>query len=201
MTFTGNTQKRESIRLAVPDVKTATNPIRKEIEMKIKNSTEYRTKELRKIFQYCLNRTGQVGENLIVDVMPKGRNKCRLGYAYYGKGDFGRRNLITVFMPRVIYNTVELVNVFLHELAHTRGIRHKEMLEPDVQAEELYDVLPLAIFPKEVKEKPVLSLVEKRHQKALKMQNKYEMLVKTHKKLLAKWTKKVKYYEGRSEQK
>lgn len=167
--------------------------------MKIKNSTHYKTKDLRKIFTYCLKRSGMVGDNLIVDVLDRGRNTRRLAYAYYGHGDFSRRNnLITVFMPPVVKNTVELVNTFLHELAHTRGIHHKEMYEPDVKDAELVDVLPIVIFPKEAEEKPILSLVEKRHQKAIRMQNKYQKAVKDNQKLLAKWTKKVKYYEAKA---
>ena len=73
-----------------------------------------------------------IGKNLKVEIKSKSiGNNFVNGYAHYGRGDFSKRNFIHINIPR--NHRVEearVANTFLHELAHTRGIRHEDMRCP-----------------------------------------------------------------------
>lgn len=168
--------------------------------MKIINKTDWNTKQLRKILVYGLKREGMLGKNLTVEVV---HSKCsdKLfvgGYAYFGKGDYSSHSFICLKMPD--FPTAQnILSTFKHELAHTRGIRHKDMFDkhPDISVEEITSsAIPLVLGKNVKPEKPVLSVIEKRKLKAERMLKKWQDKAKKAKSLEIKWAKKVKYYQG-----
>jgi hypothetical protein len=99
--------------------------------MKILNHTDWDTKQLQKIFKWCLKQEGLTGKLLTIEVVNQKQsrtypNEFVSGYAYYGHGDFSR-NYIRIRIPKGAIHEFSVAGTILHELAHTRGVRHKEM--------------------------------------------------------------------------
>lgn len=115
------------------------------------------------------------------------------GYAYY------HSNLMTVRLPKQNPDKVDFAHVIAHELAHTRGVRHRDMTglsryQRVGRYREIYawaDQLPLEITPKKVKAKPTTDAKLLHAEKMLKAAMTREKRAVT---LRKKWESKVKYY-------
>lgn len=159
--------------------------------MKIINETEYKTSQLKKILKYCLKLSGMTGQYLTVKVVVARQNRYVGGYAFYGKGDYSHGTIcLKIPDSQHLIMSNDVANTFLHELAHTRGISHKDMIEPEIEDFGLETLEKRLPKPEKIK----IPLPEQRYQKALRMVNKYKLQDKRTKLLLKKWEKKVKYY-------
>lgn len=155
------------------------------IYLDIKNNTNYRTCDLRKLFIECMKREGVNQCNLSVE-------KSKRHYVH-GKA---RLNSIRVamYLPKGSEkHKNSIARVFIHELGHNLGLRHKEMLpiwDIDCSWAEGFD-----LRTKEIKPKKQRDLVKERYEKTMGKVKEYETKLKRNKTLLKKWNKKLKYYE------
>jgi len=165
--------------------------------MKIINKTAYQTKVIRTVLSWTLKKQGLLGKNLVVEVGTSHRSSKTFigGYAYYGRGDFSHRNFIYLKFPKEIVITKNVVDTFSHELAHTRGIHHSDLLEPNTNADEFMDVLPLTIPKKAcpVRKDPK----QLRYENAISKVKAYQTKLKRTNSILKKWQKKVSYYKNK----
>ena len=167
------------------------------MKLKIVNETDYRTADLRKFLAVGLREEG---------VGPVIRDWCcgyrvkfyrmserrRGGYGYYNSRNMalGLYDSASVMTPEQV---TALPRVFVHELGHNRGLRHKEMAA--------YATLPvswaegLAVRKKIVAPKPKRDVQAKRQRRAEKMLAEHEAKLKREQKLVKKWRQKVRYYE------
>lgn len=163
--------------------------------MKILNKTSYSTKDISQILNWCLKREGMVGKNLVVEIIETRRvydshRDFVGGYAYYGEGDYNQRNYIMLKLAkRGTFKAFDLAHTFIHELAHTRGVKYEEM---EIYLEE--DEVPeMQINKKNVPQKKDFRAA--RYENAIKKSKEYERKVKRTQNLLKKWNKKVRYYQ------
>lgn len=165
--------------------------------MKILNKTSYLTKDISQILNWCLKKEGMVGKNLVVEIIETRRvydshRDFVGGYAYYGEGDFNQRNYIMLKLAkRGTFKAFDLAHTFIHELAHTRGVKHSEM---GIFPEE-NDVPDMEIRKKSIPQKKDFRIL--RYENAIKKSKEYERKMKRTQNLMRKWQKKVKYYQKR----
>ena len=183
--------------------------------MKIINSTEYQTRDLKKIFIECCKIKLDSWKYLKVEVS---YSKSRW---ITGRAPFGRRE-VKIFLPRnpIDKEYIEtkwseprpyaylnfkrvLAWVFIHELYHTLGRHHKEMAKSyynhwrfyahDPEKMSWVDDLPLN--KKEIKIKPKEDLQLKRYEHILAMLKDKKSKLKKLQNQIRKWNQKRKYYE------
>ena len=180
--------------------------------MKIKNQTQWQTKQLRKIFMACLNKVRE-GEQGIFNPQELGRmadlqilikwHKTNWvgGFAYYNS------RTMCIKMPRKdsLYSGFPLqrriASTFIHELGHCLGMRHNHYSTFEQYYDEWInetftpEAYPLEYHPEKQEHEVKINLREFRYQKALKLQDRAARKLENARKGLKKWTNKVKYYE------
>lgn len=170
--------------------------------MKIENKTRYQMKEIKRVLKWCLDFTGMDGKNLTVRLVYRRYNcapKFVSGYAYYGRGDYSGRNFILLRLPKKKEDVFghAIATTFIHELAHTRGIHHRDMSvdEEAIIRHEFWQQNPFTAveYSKPKKKNPV----ESRYENAKAKVKEYQSKVKRTQNLLKKWQKKVQYYQKR----
>lgn len=112
------------------------------MRMIIINKTKWNTKDLRKVFQLSLNADNQIegrfNKHLTITVKYRVLNKIilnqtKFGYielpeTYYYKGwAYFNTGLMRISLPRENINPKIVAQIFIHELAHNRGYRHRQM--------------------------------------------------------------------------
>lgn len=172
--------------------------------MKVKNETKYDTKYLRRLFLACEKHIFQIylvhGEKKYRQVTVKTHKTFWIGgYAWYNSISI----VIKLPPPASIRlghitreNTVSacrLAQVYLHEVGHNLGKKHKEMgHSSDINVDWWPDEnVPL----KQVIEKPKPNLVEARANKAQKKLDEHLKKFNREKNLVKKYQQKVRYYE------
>lgn len=92
--------------------------------MKIDNKTHWRSDQILALAQRVAQDEldPEQRKRFVVHVHYRRRNARRLGHAYY------RSTACTVLMNRDDVDPVLLAHVLAHEMAHTRGVTHRQML-------------------------------------------------------------------------
>jgi hypothetical protein len=180
--------------------------------MKIKNYTQWNTKDLQKLMNECVRREGMDNHRIVI--IEYSKRFCTTHGLASINGNWIR---MFVLKPIVEYNegseirkklrefdSMLFAEIFTHELGHNRGLHHDEMVSiSDFEmawAKEfkvnLKDELKfengkiISAIPKEPR-----NLKTERYEKTLKKVREFETKVKRYKNLLRKWEKKQKYYE------
>lgn len=168
--------------------------------MKVINQTRYRTSDLRAIFGVALRADEQADgpmprwqrNQLKVEVV-YARRRDTSGYAFLNGT---RMRLRVAKVPPMVSSVVWL---FLHELAHIRGARHRQMSDTLLHrmANEItasHPELVLRATPEPApKAKPPLRLA--RYEHAKEMLAAKEQAIARLERQAAKWRQRVRYYE------
>lgn len=160
--------------------------------MKIENTTHWRTTDLMRLFKACCKQEGM-----------HHRRRVEVEYSKSGRVNGVARIhgvWIKMRIPRKKAEQESIASVFIHELAHNRGVMHENMSNPmrcccrslGAWAKDY------VIRSKEVKQKPKRNLVQERHIHAKKMLLKHQKILTRENTLVKKWDKKVRYYENRA---
>lgn len=158
------------------------------MKIKIKNDTEYETRNLRKIISRCIKTDGPRAETKM-DIHIRPSKKYLSGYAYLNS------NFVCMRIPSTgEIDTVRFTQIFIHELQHCRGEVHREMVKSKTIDAGWAKAFPIQKRP--VKIKPVADLKSKRYETAKSRVSKYEIKMKRMATLLKKWKRKVTYYEN-----
>jgi len=185
--------------------------------MKVRNLTDYRTDDLRKIFAAGLKAEGaSLRDTFILVVYIQGSSvsgRASLG-RWTGNVNRGARKLspeyrscywIRMELPRPgkkinLFDRPsmikELAQVLVHEIGHNLELQHREMA-PLVSIEVPW-AEGLQLRVKDKKPKPTLAdRANKRESHVRKMVDKYERQLARTERLLKKWRKKLKHYEAK----
>ena len=184
--------------------------------MKVINSTEYQTRDLKKIFIECCKTKLDSWKNLRVEVS---YSKSRW---ITGKAPYGRRK-VEIFLPKnpidkeyieakwTIPRPYAYLNfkrvlawVFIHELHHVLNRHHREMIGNYYNHWRFYAANPekmnwvddLPLRKKEIKAKPKVDLQLKRYEHILAMLKDKKSKLKRLQNQIKKWNQKRKYYES-----
>lgn len=163
------------------------------MRLKITNETDYRTSDLRRFLTIGFREEGvnlkeEWGRYVIKFYRPRG---SLAGQAQYNIRwmRLALRDSEGELSPNQI---TRLAQVFVHELGHNRGEKHRDMVSsgtlPVPWAEGL------RIRKKVVKPKPKRDIVAERAEHAAKMLRQHETKLRREEKLVKKWAQKVKYY-------
>lgn len=179
--------------------------------LRIDNRTNYRTEDLRVLIAEALERDGLGSRGVRVEVRRARQSTRVTGYAWY----HSRRMVLRVpdgetissgtrtkrvpwlVMPEKIRD--DLAAVTMHEAAHCRGVRHKDMHDArhwchsgheDVRWASAYQIR--AVPPPEPK--PKENLVAKRAAHVAKQLARAERRLKLARTIAAKWRRKAAYY-------
>ena len=170
--------------------------------MKIENKTNYLTSDLRKLFTRCVRADEKIegklftyrGEKLTVTV-----THSKSLYRVSGKAVINGYHLWMHLPHNMQHVTInQIVFIFVHELAHIRGYRHKDI--NDYVIRQFTDKM-LEKDAGMLREKPAKAPKAKsdiqvqRYEHVLVMVTKKEKQLKRLQKQLTKWTQKRKYYE------
>lgn len=178
--------------------------------LRVDNRTSWDTGDLKRLFGRCIREAGMESARTVRVIYSKSGQVT--GYAYIGRRwlqmalpnirvfcrEDGRRGE-TRLLELSGEDVKEVAQVFLHELDHNRGIRHKEMKKhykipvPFVEG--------MVIHRKKEKEKPRKDIVGERSRKATQMVRIYQGKVKRYSNLLKKWQGKVAYYKKKEAKK
>ena len=171
--------------------------------MKITNKTRYETADLRRVFAAGLKHIGVDSKPYIISVVYARQKRYITGWGIYN----GPR--IHIRLPKPVQldeNTQqvgflfgELANVFEHEVAHNRGIEHKDM-DRDCYSCHSADVpvwaRGMSVTIKPMKTKPTKGdRAAGREAHAIKMWETWKKRAETAKRRATKWERKVNYYE------
>lgn len=132
------------------------------MKIKIKNNTIYNNKDLKRLFNECVRRHGDLrhSDTLAVVISYSKRNRQRiLGHTrlnsnwmelYVKKPNWIKKYNDEIRKAQVrgywlsmtladenqpLVNTASLAGCFVHEMNHCRGIKHKEMIHRDIISE------------------------------------------------------------------
>jgi len=166
--------------------------------MKIENKTAYTTRSLRKFFIAGMKEYGlspdQYKQMCIRVVYVKYKDaRYATGYAYYNSYSICMR------VPRPVNGTMSdsvreyCAKVLFHEIGHTLGLCHKEMIRCKSICVEFWKTLPLVAKVKHKKEKQDRIAARCTH-----VQNKVQEIerkILRYQKLLKKWKIKENYYD------
>lgn len=160
----------------------------------LKNGTDYNSRELRKIFNWCFKHEGAIVTRIVIV------NYGRGNWGYTGSCASLYNGWIQIHLPRSHVEIKTLAKVFIHEMGHNLGLRHKEMVSQ-------WNIV-LESFPREWKDKHLYPIIKEkkklttnelqreRYQHAQKMLTKAQTRFKRAKTIERKWKEKVKYYES-----
>ena len=185
--------------------------------MKVINSTEYQTKDLKKIFIECCKIKLDSWKYLKIEVSYTKSRWITGSVPYYGG------NKVEIFLPRnpIDKEYIEakwteprpyaylnfrrvLAWVFIHELFHTLGRHHRGMIGNYYNKwksgylsdpEKMSWVNDLPLRKKEIKTKPKEDLQLKRYERILAMLKDKKSKLKRLQNQIKKWTQKKRYYE------
>jgi len=169
--------------------------------MKIKNTTKWRTDDLRKLFSRCIKEVQKIerqGRNVGIEVNVKNSSyKGMNGRAYVG---FYRMSLMIGGQVdlRDIERKKELARLFIHEYYHNLGFRKQDRCNYKYDWSKRFDVAfvnKYQIREAELEVKPQRDLQMERYQKTLQYVKAYETKMKRTKNILKKWKQKQGYYE------
>lgn len=168
--------------------------------MKVKNETEWLTRDLKRVLCEALRRNSKIEgplkkwqkKGLIVEIV-----YSRKGY-YSGNAQYNGC-WMKLRIPKDKIKKSDFVSLFIHELDHTRGFHHNQIAGGRYLRTESYpwveDNTKFPIRKKEIipKEKPDLQI--KRYKHVLEIIKQKERIIKRLSNSLKKWRKKRKYYE------
>jgi hypothetical protein len=180
--------------------------------MKIKNRTEWSTKDFQKLMNECVRREGMDNHRTVI--IEYSKRFCTTHGIASVNGNWIR---MFVLKPVVEYNegseikkklrefdSVLFAEIFTHELGHNRGLHHEDMIKLSdmdmIWAKEFKINLKeglkfengkiVSAIPKEPR-----NLKTERYEHALRMMKEKEQSLRRNQSLLRKWRCKVRYYE------
>ena len=157
---------------------------------KLNNETHFSGRDLRKLFNAGFIARGVDGDR-------RRRYTVKVNYAKQHRSPSGCAWLSTpslvVHIPKPGCDITALAQVFVHELDHTLGLRHREMAHCWTMPVEWSEGFSLGIV--QPKQKPKVPVVEQRAAKARMLLAKHEKKLATEKRLVAKYRVKVRYYD------
>lgn len=179
--------------------------------MRITNKTQWQTKQIaaliRRVAQDELD-AGQL-KRARVTILYRWANASRLGDCYVGTP---KRPwvLMRLFLPKPTQgplDTIRLANTIAHELAHAKGMRHRDgMLRTARYYEvgawrELYSyasAFPVELAPVRITPRPApLELCSSKLERARGMVSKWQRKIKADTTRLKGWQRKLRYQERR----
>lgn len=181
--------------------------------MKLVNKTNLREDHLRAFIRRVAKEEMVSLKNATITVIYR-RISCR-GTYIGGLAYLGMPPRIKIKIPKdVPVDKVELGYVLAHEMAHSQGLRHKQMKNPIYSRRyarkygkdwrQFYgwvNDLPLENKPVEEKIKPTPDqTIRLKLDRCLKMVNKWYTKAKISQTLLKKWKQKSSYYEKKLKQ-
>jgi len=162
------------------------------LRLKIDNRTEYSTQDLRRFFLAGLTAGGAEGYRHVVVVYSRTQHHGRASIG----GNCGQGSWITMYAPAMgKLDLLKFAQVFDHEVAHTMGVRHKDMAEDLLYCEhkptwheglEIRHVAPA---------KPKVDRAAQREERARKNLVEWERRLKRAQTFVRKWRAKVRYYD------
>lgn len=177
--------------------------------MKVVNNSNWNTDDLKKLINAVLKFSGQDAPRILTIKTGKhnhGTNgRASIGGSWVdmwvpktmiskkGVGLDGKFH--TLCDEEIRFPVEEFSKVFIHEVGHNEGLRHKDMLPWE------HIKIPTSIREMVIRSKPKpkpkikRNLREVRYEHALKMLKKNQTKLKRTKTQINKWAKKVKYYE------
>lgn len=169
--------------------------------MKIKNTTRWRTSDLRRIFRAALKAEGLTEREAAryVDVAP-GR-RCVRGCATI-TGTWVRmtvRNPLPGETEMPADKLDRFAQVFVHEIGHNAGLRHEDMV--DWYTIKVPWTVGMEVRVEEPKPKVKRNLQAERRAHAEKKLAEWQKKAERAKRLAKKWAGKVRYYERAAEKK
>ena len=173
--------------------------------MQVTNTTKYRTDDLRKFLRAIIVEAGMdPRENWRITVEFV-RNKrywdCVKGYAYYNSRTFSLR---IPFGWGTIGNDAgklkSMAQVVHHEIDHCRNVRHTDMVPVSEIQTAVWEGHQIRIKV-EKKKPPMVDRAAKRRAHAEIMAENWAKKLRTAKRCLKKWERKVRYYERAADRK
>jgi hypothetical protein len=95
--------------------------VRSRLSVKIRNETEWRTSDLRRLIKVAHARVFDPGQKPVVYVRVVGARSLVGGCAFVGGCN------MTVRLPAVVTDTRVVGAILVHELGHVRGLHHRDM--------------------------------------------------------------------------
>ena len=171
--------------------------------MRIRNETYYRTGDLRKLFKAGFEAEGVNSRGYYIRVC-YARQAWATGYGFYNSKSLcvrlpsletiKRRMALRVHKLQVVeVNVKRVAQVFVHEVGHTLGLRHREMVKSS--SIEVSWSEGMEIRKKEVVPIPKTDPKLVRFEHAKEKLREHEGKLRREAKLVRKWKKKVRYYE------
>lgn len=164
--------------------------------MRISNKTHYRTRDLARFFRAGLHAMGASLKKRI-EVRYSRRN-CHWGCATVGEEFQGTYIMMTLPRDQAKLDLKEFALTFEHEVAHNLGLNHGDM-NPDTRfcrgrlprwaAGCVISVKPPA---------PKVDVVARRQEHARRMLDAWERRLRRTQKVVARWRRKVSYYNRRA---
>jgi len=157
--------------------------------MKIKNETNYDTRFLHRLFMACEKHEGTRGKGREVKVKKKrGGGVAGCAWLY--------SRIVTMKLPSYQPHARIVGQVYIHEVGHNLGLRHKDMPSCNFDMSWLPDELDCELPLKPAKPpKPKLNIVEVRAAKAQKKLDDWTKKLKRAKTFVKKYRKRVRYYK------
>ena len=162
--------------------------------MKLINNSKWDTNDLRRLIYANIIKAGMSIRRKI-EVSTTHSNSIHELRNYSGRAGLNTNWInLTVPKPDKTFNPIIFSQVLQHELAHNRGLRHKEMLDWwTINQDWAKDFI---VNPKI--EKPIKPKTQIKEENAIKMFKIYQTKLKRTKTILKKWERKVKYYQKKN---
>jgi len=163
--------------------------------MEVDNKTCYDTKDLCKLIRRGLKESGMDPAPYQITVVHARQNAYISGWGRYGHPRIHLR------LPRQDLSVGELANVLEHEIAHNRGIRHRDMSR-DCHSCHSKEV-PAWAAGLVIRSRPIRSglttqeRVERRETHARAMLARWERRMRLTRTMLSKWKRRVAYYAAK----
>lgn len=174
--------------------------------MKIENKTSWDTKDIKKLFNFISKKEGITPYKIIIKYardgiyIMTGRAWCNsrvIEMFLQNKERVYNDNKFTGIKELQILESDNIRNItstYIHELAHLRGVQHKEM-KITIDEGLKNQIKNFTIKRKVIKQKPKTDLQVKRYENVQRHIKDKQIKIKRLTNSLKKWKQKQKYYE------
>jgi len=170
--------------------------------VKVKNETDYRTDDLRKILRRCIVECGMNPKRYRIRIYKSRTHRVTGRAPLHGRSlRIGIPCIANWYSPEAeAHETRELdvgaveriARTAIHEIGHNQGLMHRDWASK-YRVREKYKDEPLKLS----REERSAALKQKRADHARGMADKYEREIRRKQKFLKKWRSKIRYYEKR----
>jgi hypothetical protein len=190
------------------------------MKLKIVNSTKIDSETFHELIEACVKQEGMEHEKILCEIVYRNASYGMAGQGWYGLisdkrfRSFGFHRAIRLRLPRFrfaadsgqtgfdLQKEIDYLNeekekpwiahVILHELAHTRGVHHKEMGDKFLQAK--FDLAPFVFTKIETKRATPIDKIQLKKTHAEAMLKRHLSSLKREQNLVKKWTTRLKRY-------